>query len=448
MWHQLAAGFGNIIGKRRETPTPHEQPDPVVNEPPKLATFRGAALELADWQSHTPQYPPGNTRTIRRAGYRGNDVFRACVDTLVSSVTAGVLQIIDAQTREPYGVHPLLDIISRGGRHRPVPGMTAATLIGSMVRDRYTDGNALLQKIRNARGEVVELWRLDPAYVGVVPKRGGIERYAYNVGGIWHPIPTEDVIHWMVPDPEQPYFGVPPIVAALRDLAIANGLADHVKITIQNWAVPPVVLKSDQPLQETDAQKARDQWKQRYGGAHQGDVGVFGHGMDAKVIGLNMKDLAAVELAGLADDAICAVHRVPPILIAGGSKGDPTRANYSEAKEQLWYDAVIPLQNELADQFSIFLLPEFDGDRDPYGWSSPPARCSWDNSGVEVLAKAAIARAKDAAESFRAGLISRHAAQRLARLETQGPDVFYRPGSVGGIVSADSEIETMLEEAL
>ena len=207
------------------------------------------------------------------------------------------------------------------------------------------------------------------------------------------------------------------------------------KVTLQNHAVPPLVLEHENiPLDEEMIKEIRRRWQSRQGGWKRGEPAITGQGVKVHVVGLDMQKLAIGDLIATSESRIAMVHGVPMILLGrSGTQSDPTRANYQEAKTHLWFDTVMPLLQSIAEQVTQSLLPEWPG--------GDELELGWDLSGVPVLIQERLDRLGKANEGWRTGLISRHAAQELAGVRRHGPDVFYRPTSVDSVIPADAEVE-------
>jgi HK97 family phage portal protein len=399
-----------------------------------LATARPPISgRLLDWQTTTPQYPPANFRTFTTFGYRHNTVFRRCVDVLGGAACQARVTVVERGTARPMPLHPMLRVF-----REPAPRVTEKTLWKRFIQDGYTTGNAIWEKVRAVGSdEVVELWRMEPGRTAIEPDQNGVpRRYLYSIMGKWWPIPAENILHWKFPDPLQPYFGIPPIYSAFRDLSVDNELIDHFKVTLQNLAVPAVVLEHEEAIEEEEAEEARRKWKMKYGGFRKGEPAVVGGGTKVNVIGMDMQKMAISELISTSESRIAMVHGVPMMLLGrSGTLADPTRANYAEAKEHFYTDTVLPLLSEIAEELTAFLLSEWEG--------ADQLEAMFDTTGIPVLQEAKLRRGTAASKLFTDGLVSRHESQRLAGVAVHGPDVFYRSSNIGGIVPADAQEEVL-----
>lgn len=414
-------------------------------EPELLASTERAqdpvAGKLLSWQKGLPEYPRGNYRGFVTKGWRRSIPFRRCVEMLYNAFNQGRVAVENRDGARLEGarageLHPLVQLFRGGATTTPRPGLTEKLLWTRFVQDAYHFGNAYWEKVYSIDGKrVLELWRLDPERIAVVPDEVKfISRYLYNAGGKWWPIEPERMIHWLFPDPLQPYFGIPPIFTAFRDVSVDSKLIDHLQVTLQNYAVPATILRKTRgKLRPGEAEEAAETFKARVKGGK--DIAVIGANTEVQVVGMDFSEMAIGDLTSTSEARIAQAHGVPSILLGrSGTQGDPTRANYREAKEHFWMDTIINLHDVVGDLLTAHLLIDFTDD---------PDRVVFDTDHVPILQEARLRRAEQSTKIFLGGLVSRHVGQRLAGLEQTGPDVFYRPISVDAVITADAEAETI-----
>lgn len=409
----------------------------------EMRAHRAIGGKLAKWQQTIPHYAPASIRTFIELGYRRNVPIRACIDMLSRTFSQGRLCVVDSTDKEQKG-HELPGLIMNPTNVRGSSDRWKRT-----IQDLYLAGNAFWEKVRGqGNGKVVELWRLDPQRIAIEPDPVTyIKRYLYQVGGIWHPIPAENVVHWMFPggggtESDPGYFGIPPIFTALRVVGTDNELIDVLKVTTENRAVPAVVLETDdEDLDDGGAEEARRGWRKRQGGNRRGDIAVMPKGVKVKVIGMNWREMAIGDVIAIPESRIAMVHGVPRILLgsAGDAGGLPGTggSRIREAKEHFWTDTILPLQTDIAELITLYLLPEFGG---PDG-----LHAFFDTSAVPVLQEARLRRADKSRQLFRDGLASRHVAQRMGGIAQHGPDVFYRSSAIEAVFPADATEEDVTD---
>ena len=417
-----------------------------IATPGQLAGIRAKRAvggKLASWQTTIPHYSPSSTRTFIRKGYRGNVPVRACIDMLSRTFSQGRLCIVDSDDKEQKE-HDLPGLIMTPTNVRGASDRWTRT-----IHDLYLSGNAFWEKVRGVgTGRVVELWRLDPQRIAIEPDPVTyIKRYLYQVGGTWHPIPAENVVHWQFPagggtEHDPGYFGLPPIATAMPVVDTDLELIDTLKVTSQNRAIPAVWIETEDPdLEEGGGQEARRAWRKKYGGKNRGDVAVMPKGIKVHVIGMNWKEMAVSEVIAVPESRIAMIHGIPRILLGMGDGGGLPGSGGSrirEAKEHFWTDTVLPLQTGIAEIITIYLLPEF----------GPVAglQAVFDTSKVPVLQEARLRRAEKARTLFRDGLASRHVSQTMGGIQNHGPDVFYRSSAIEAVFPADATEEDVTEE--
>lgn len=409
----------------------------TLEELQALRANRSVGGKLANWQTTTPQYPAASMRSFITNGYRQNPVQRSCVDMLARTFTQGRIQVVDQSTGRPVPAHGMIDAIRYPTNVRGENDRWRRT-----IQDLYLTGNAIWEKVR-AKGsdDVVQIWRLDPLRVRIeLSEAEWISRYWYEVGGTWYPIPARNIVHWMFPDPLDPgWFGIPPIMSAARVMSVDNQLTDQLKVTLQNRAIPSIVLEAPEHIavDEDRADESRRMWKKKYGGRNLGNVAVTD--LSVKVIGMTWEEMAIGDVISVPESRIAMVHGIPMILLGrSGTQADPTRANFREAKLHFWFDTMLPLQTDIAELASIFLLPEFPG------WQGHAVQ--FDTSEVPILQQARLERADRARSLFRDGMVSRYIAQTLGGIENHGPDVFYRSSMIDAVFPASATTEDVSDD--
>ena len=299
-------------------------------------------------------------------GYRANSAVMACTAALVFGFSEPPLRIWteEGDNGEPIPQHPLRLLL-----RRPNPVMGERMLMAYTMAYLAIGGNAYWHKVRNGSGRVIGLW---PYHAGhMLPVPGGdnwIAGYTFDGGtGQLQDVPVEDVVHfrWPLPDPEQPWMALPPIVAAAREVDMDNEARRYVYALLRNDAVPRVALEMpDHVTVDPDMEmRLKAQWRQKYGGDNRGDVAIMTGGAKANRIALDLNELAYEALGRVPEARISAVMRVPPI-IAGLNVGleRSTFSNYGEARSAFAQDTLSTLWELMASEVDRTLVPEFGND--------------------------------------------------------------------------------------
>lgn len=351
--------------------------------------------------------------------YRANSAFLACAAALAFAFPEPPLLPYsqEGDEGEPLLTHPLRFLL-----RRPNPRMGEREMLATTMAYLALGGNAYWHKVRNNSGQVIRLW---PYHAGqMLPVPGGddwISHFAYDAGdGRKEDVPVEDVVHfrWPLPDPEQPWMGLPPIVAAAREVDTDNEARRYVYALLRNDAVPRLALELPEHVEVNDDSERRlkAEWRQKYGGDNRGEIGILTGGAKISRVGLNMDELAYNALSRIPEARIAAVLRVPAVL-AGLSAGleRSTYSNYAEARTAFTEDTLSPLWEIFASEVDTALAPEFDDRLD----------MRFDLGRVKALSENTDARWKRIDTAVNRGLLTLNEGRTaLGYPEVDGGDVF------------------------
>lgn len=296
--------------------------------------------------------------------YRSNSAFLACVSRFTFSFPEPPLLPYseEGERGEALWDHPLRLLL-----RRPNPLMGEHEMLATTVAYMALGGNAYWHKVRNGSGRVIRLW---PYHVGqMLPVPGGenwVLGYEYDDGsGQKQAVPVEDVVHfrWPLPDPDQPWMGLAPIVAAAREVDTDNEARRYIYALLKNDAVPRLALEMPEhvDVDEEHEKRLKAQWRQKYGGDNRGEMAILTGGAKISRVGLNMDELAYEALSRIPESRIAAVMGVPAIL-AGLNVGlqRSTFSNYAEARRAFTEDTLSPLWQIVASEVDSSLSPDFD----------------------------------------------------------------------------------------
>ena len=123
-------------------------------------------------------------------------------------------------------------------------------------------GNAYAQKIRNAFGETIELWNLDPARMRVWRNPEGRVIYSYTTpDGKTHHLEREDVFHVRGPIIDG-LLGVSPIQVMANSLGLSRNMQRFSNKLFANGAAPGGVLETPEKFKDHEAiERLRKQWE-------------------------------------------------------------------------------------------------------------------------------------------------------------------------------------------
>ncbi len=401
--------------------------------------------QINGFLSTEPRFPQVNTgRQLAHQGFRINSVARACSDLIAKSAVMArpVVETLDGQPADTPEARAIANVLrwpsgkKLSGRRGTTGPLNTYDLFFRLYQDLFIYGNAMWEWVPGVNNtNPVQIWRMDPLHTLIEPsKKHFIKRYVFEVGTERFTIPVDRVMHWRMWDPIDPYFGVPPLFSALRDLATDNEITDFSKITIQNMGVPPLALEynlkdivesglpldpSADPQLGVDIPEIQARWQDHYAGDQRGKPAVA-WGFAIKLLGMDMSKLDVTGLAAVHLNRIAMVHGVHPALLGmsgGGDSGNPARAFYRQAREDFYTTTIGSVLQRVEDGLDARLVPAFD--------PTQSLQIRLDISHIDVLREERLKRGREAGEIFVRNLADRHTCQRMAGWPQNGPNVFF-----------------------
>ena len=212
-------------------------------------------------------------------------------------------------------------------------------------------GNAYVQVLTDARGDVVELFALRPERVTVEPDAGGWPvAYRYTVGPrsvrLLAEPPRPQLVHIRAFHPLDDHYGLGCLGAAAGAIALHNAAANWNTGLLDNAARPSGALVYDpgdgSTLSREQFERLQAQMDESFSGARNaGRPMLLEGGLKWQALSLTPADMDFAGMKAAAAREIATAFGVPPMLL--GLPGDATYANYKEANRALWRQGILPL---------------------------------------------------------------------------------------------------------
>lgn len=383
----------------------------VARRPVAVLSTWGQGQYRADyWDRTFPNYVA--------EGYKRNEIIYACITTTASTAASVALLAHDKATDEPQPEHPIQALIAR-----PNPMMSEFDFWSWTFCYQMLAGVAYWQKIRDGRGNVLELWPVRPDYVNPVYPPGAKDViYKIKIEGVEQDdIPAADMVVFKLMDPMNYLRGQSPLEIIARTTDVDNSLTDLLKLFMQKGAMPLGVLTSKLQLTDDAVTDIQRRWGDRYGGYANWTIpAVLDNDATYQRVGMTLNEMEFAGLDARAETRICMVYRIPPILVGstyGLSRG--TFSNYAEARRQWWEDSLSAQYKQFVDVMQQQLAPDFGED----------IVLKWDFSKVPALQEERTARWTRATAALTSGAITVNDAREEMGLPKVGKegDVFLRP---------------------
>lgn len=403
--------ISNLFGR-----APHRQADEIPASQP-------VASQISPWLAGVPSFPANTTGSVISEGYLKNPLIQEGIRLIVDTFAQAELTVRREGSREVLKGHDLPAVI-----RRPEPRSFEYALWEWTLVDLFTTGNCFWELVRSKSGRIVQIWQLKVERMSIIAdSRKWIRRYEYLIDGKPWPIAVEDVLHWKFYHPLDRFFGLSPILAALRPLHTDNAATDFLKLTLDNRAVPDIVVTAPGTLTKPDVQQARKEWKEAYGGRNRGGVAFIGGNVEVKTLGMSLEELAFPELqAGLETRILMSLGGAPLVYMTGSKAGmdRSTFANFGDAREALTTEIVMPLIRRAQGLMTSQLLhPNYP--------DAEQLEAVFETRRINAMEERRTRRAAVATQWFLAGVGTRNEARQMTGdTEDLFDDVICRPVNV------------------
>lgn len=334
--------------------------------------------------------------------------------------------------------HPLTALL-----RRPNPFYSGRTLWKASVLSFGIDGNAYWQKVRNGFGEVLGYWYLPHFLVEPrFPADGSvfISHYDYNVPGRPIPIRLEvrDVVHFRYEglDPRNPRKGISPLKILLREVCTDDEAARFSAAILRNMGVPGGIIAPKDanalPTQE-DVKGMKEFMQTGFSGERRGEWLVLGAPTEVAQFGFDPNRLMLTNLRDVSEERVCALLGIPAAVVGFGAGLQQTKvgATMRELRQSAWHNCVIPMQNDLGDQVTFQVVPDF---------TSQPSRLrvTFDRSMVSAFEEEAGARSERIRGDVLSGVLRvDHGQELLGYAPDPSQAVYLRPTNVAPVAVGD-----------
>lgn len=241
------------------------------------------------------------------------------------------------------------------------------------ILSKLNRGNSYVLKERDNRSVVIALYVLDPSRCLPLVAEDGEVYYrlnADNLSGVGENVvvPASEIIHDRFNCLFHPLVGLPPVyasaLAAIQGLNIQNNSA----LLFENNSTPGGILTAPGKIGETDANRIKEFWEQKFGGNNRGRVAVLGDGLKYEKMSLTAVEGQLIEQLKWTAEVVCSTYHVPPWKVGLAPMppyGNVQAANieyYSQAVQSLIEDAEECLDRGLGIGWGTGLGTEFDID--------------------------------------------------------------------------------------
>jgi HK97 family phage portal protein len=235
---------------------------------------------------------------------------------------------------------------------------SAYSFFETLVTHLNIRGNAYAEIQRDASGNPIALWNLDPRKTE--PVRLGVNgTLSYKCSDGMGPnqtriIAKENMLH-VVLFSWDGIVGMSPIAMLRQTLGLAIGQQKFSARLLKNNAVPALALTTSQKVKPEDKQKMRQDWEEQQLGGNQRRIAILDGDLKVETLGLSAEDSELLASRSFSRSEIAAAFGVPASKV-----GDLTRLSNSNHEQQSldWVQSgLVPLIKRIEIEFRRKLLP-------------------------------------------------------------------------------------------
>lgn len=255
----------------------------------------------------------------------------------------------EKETRRDSPVYSMLNVQMN-------PDMTAKKGYETLLAHSIGFKKGIAEIERDADGDPLWLWPLDPLRVTKRRIKGRIWHVHRNEQGVEVPIPDEDVVEVIGPSYDG-YCGYSMAELAKFSIGLALGAQKFQNSFFGNGAWLGGVISK---LPAAMKQEAREQLVASFNQRHQSAGKAFGIGAlpgdaEFKEVGINPEDGQVIPTLEFTVDDLCRFHRTPPHKVQNYK--DAHFNNVESAEIVYRADSLLPLGTDVEQEFARKLLP-------------------------------------------------------------------------------------------
>lgn len=266
--------------------------------------------------------------------------------------------------------HPLVKLLAR-----PNPLQSEGWFREAVTAYLLLSGNTYIEGVGPFKegSAPLELWPLRPDRMKVVPGPRGPAGYTYEVNGQikeWPFDPLDGagpILHMKFFNPLDDWYGMSPVEAAAYSVDAHNMAGEWNQGLLQNGCRPSgaLVYKPGESSPPNLSDKQKEALKEQLNSASAGtrNAGrplILDGGLEWQAMSLTPAEMDWINGKNNSAREICMAFDVPPMML--GIPGDNTYANYKEARQALYQDTIIPVNDSILDGLNAWLSPLFGED--------------------------------------------------------------------------------------
>lgn len=351
------SSISNLVVKRLGGFTPTEV-EKALTTKESNTTPRGLLSSVDPTTAKTKGAPTETDfKTLYRI-YKQESWVRASIDVIRRAALANSWEVRPNTRKKPEQADEqnkefLLDFLER-----PNPEDSFDVILGDLVGDLQTYGNAYIEIVKNYKGEVAELYNLDATTMKVKhDEHGVILGYTQeSEAGSTVDFEPNEVIHFKLTSKGSSVYGLSPLESLIRPVDTDLKAQIYIAKYYENFGAPKALFKFKNATPE-QVRRNRLYLATQVAGVENAHKNLVLEGdVEYTPLGTAMKDTETLKIREYLRGEILAVYGVPPhkvSIIKTGQLG----GNVDQWQDRTFkQETIIPLQRKIMDKLNHKLV--------------------------------------------------------------------------------------------
>lgn len=256
--------------------------------------------------------------------------------------------------------HPFLDLINKPNKRN----QTFREIIFKIAVSLDLYGNSYLYIQRGLDKKPIGLYHLPSKNVRIKlnDEMTEIAGYIYNAGSRQIKYSKDDIIHFLIPDPESNFYGKATIEGFNLTLEIDYLQNLYQRNFYRNDASPGMIIEVDREMMDAEFERFKEKFRALYEGAgNSGKTLFLDSGAKAKPFQVYPKDIEILNVRVWIRDEIMSIFRVPKIIL--GVTTDVNRANAIQQLRTFNDNVIMPFAKlTIESKINVFLQENYPGE--------------------------------------------------------------------------------------
>ena len=283
----------------------------------------------------------------------------AAINKIATKNAAVDLKVFEIQNSKgdlkEYPAHPILDLL-----YRPNPYQTRSEFSKITDINQLLTGEAFWMKVRDGRGNVIELWNLRPDFMTIIlDDQGQIRDYKLSKSnGTEVSINPKDIIHFREPNPNDLLRGFSPLIAAKSRIETETYATDFQRNFFANNARPDALILSQDELSDEQRGDLKASWNAKHRGSkNSSKVGILEGGLEYQQVSVTQKEMDYIESLKFTRDDILVAFGVPKSVI---TTDDVNYSNANSGLKTFYSETILPRISYRVEVINeMLVIPDF-----------------------------------------------------------------------------------------